>query len=261
MEIIEKRGQPTTSPVYRNRATFKVGKPSCKNHGEKHLRAFVKVVEGSEIYNFPIHHFVHFYSTFWSFTCSNRDTVTQLRPADVAPRPHRDVARAGRTRAALYRQPAHLGALCYPRSRLPRLRTSRDGHACRDTAGICAARTTSRGMRTPGLVAPDRTAPSPYDLLPAGISPPSLPIPSWRASPIKCQCHLSPRAGAPWPPDGKIRHRAMGAAAAEPPLHARPSPANRPDPLPGSPRGSPRRALPRLGAGLAEGRHAAPCTA
>jgi hypothetical protein len=27
---------------------------------------FVKVVEGSEIYNFCIHHFVHFYSTFWS---------------------------------------------------------------------------------------------------------------------------------------------------------------------------------------------------
>jgi hypothetical protein len=28
--------------------------------------AFVKVVEGSEIYNFPIHHFGHFYSNNWS---------------------------------------------------------------------------------------------------------------------------------------------------------------------------------------------------
>jgi hypothetical protein len=28
----------------------------CKNRGGKHHRAFVKVVEGSEIYNFPIHH-------------------------------------------------------------------------------------------------------------------------------------------------------------------------------------------------------------
>jgi hypothetical protein len=58
----------------------------CKIHGEKHHIAVVKVVEGSEIYNFSIHHFVHFYSTFWSFKRSNRDTVTQLRPADVAPR-------------------------------------------------------------------------------------------------------------------------------------------------------------------------------
>jgi hypothetical protein len=56
----------------------------------------VKVVEGSEIYNFPIHHFVHLYSTFWSLTCSNRDTVTQLRPADAAPRPRHNVAHAGR---------------------------------------------------------------------------------------------------------------------------------------------------------------------
>jgi hypothetical protein len=28
----------------------------CKIRGEKHHTAFVKVVEGSEIYNFPIHH-------------------------------------------------------------------------------------------------------------------------------------------------------------------------------------------------------------
>jgi hypothetical protein len=51
--------------------------------------AFVKVVEGSEIYNFPIHHFVHFYSTFGSFTCSNRDTCTQLdqsTPRHATPR-------------------------------------------------------------------------------------------------------------------------------------------------------------------------------
>jgi hypothetical protein len=33
--------------------------------------AFVKVVEGSEIYNYSIHHFVHFYSKFWSFSISN----------------------------------------------------------------------------------------------------------------------------------------------------------------------------------------------
>jgi hypothetical protein len=43
---------------------------SCSNRREKHYTAFVKVVEGSEIYNFPIHHFVHFYSTFWRKTQS-----------------------------------------------------------------------------------------------------------------------------------------------------------------------------------------------
>jgi hypothetical protein len=37
----------------------------------------VKVVEGSEVYNFPIHHLVHFYSNFWSFERSNRTAVTR----------------------------------------------------------------------------------------------------------------------------------------------------------------------------------------
>jgi protein-arginine kinase activator protein McsA len=38
----------------------KYGSNLCKNCGQKHHRAFVKVVEGSEIYNFPIHQLVHF---------------------------------------------------------------------------------------------------------------------------------------------------------------------------------------------------------
>jgi hypothetical protein len=44
----------------------------AKTVEKKHHITFVKVVEGSEI--FPIHHFMHFYSKFWSFTCSNSDT-------------------------------------------------------------------------------------------------------------------------------------------------------------------------------------------
>jgi hypothetical protein len=40
----------------------KFGRSLCKNREEKHPRAFVKVVEGSEIYNFLIHHLVHFSS-------------------------------------------------------------------------------------------------------------------------------------------------------------------------------------------------------
>jgi hypothetical protein len=38
----------------------KFGSNLCKNHGEKHYRAFVKVVDGSEIYNFPNHQLMHF---------------------------------------------------------------------------------------------------------------------------------------------------------------------------------------------------------
>jgi hypothetical protein len=38
----------------------KFGSRLCQIRGEKHPSAFVKVVEGSEIYNFPIHHLVHF---------------------------------------------------------------------------------------------------------------------------------------------------------------------------------------------------------
>jgi hypothetical protein len=53
----------------------KFGHRLCKIRGEKHHMAFVKVVEGSEIYNFPIHHFVHFYSKFWIISCSNRGTA------------------------------------------------------------------------------------------------------------------------------------------------------------------------------------------
>jgi hypothetical protein len=51
--------------------TWRHSKFGCNLCKEKHYRAFVKVVEGSEIYNFAIHLFVHFYSNFWSFSISN----------------------------------------------------------------------------------------------------------------------------------------------------------------------------------------------
>jgi hypothetical protein len=59
----------------------KFGSSLCKIRGEKHYTAFVKVVEGSEIYNFPIHHFVHFYSKFLRKTQSNRGTPSRLARA------------------------------------------------------------------------------------------------------------------------------------------------------------------------------------
>jgi hypothetical protein len=61
--------------------------------------AFVKVVGGSEIYNFPIHHFVHFYSTFGSFARSKQGpwARSQANRRHAAPRlPRRTEARAPR---------------------------------------------------------------------------------------------------------------------------------------------------------------------
>jgi hypothetical protein len=66
VEIGEKRGRSTVAPVHRDMAAFKVGKTFLQNPLRKHYTAFVKVVEGSEIYNFPIDHIVHFSSKFWS---------------------------------------------------------------------------------------------------------------------------------------------------------------------------------------------------
>jgi hypothetical protein len=75
------------------------GSRLCKIRWGKHYMAFVKVVEGSEIYNFPIHHFVHFYSTFWSYACSNRVSGKRFqRPTSYCAR--RDVARAPRRSAS-----------------------------------------------------------------------------------------------------------------------------------------------------------------
>jgi hypothetical protein len=76
--------------------TFKVWQQFVQNPLKKHHTTFVKVVEGSEIYNFPIQHFGHFYSNFWSFKRSNRGTMTQFW--------------ASRRRAATSRAaPQHLG--------------------------------------------------------------------------------------------------------------------------------------------------------
>jgi hypothetical protein len=71
MEKDEKLGQLSAAPVHRNVVAFKVWLQFVQNLSRKHPRAFVEVVEGSEIYNFPIHHFVHFYSNFCSSSISN----------------------------------------------------------------------------------------------------------------------------------------------------------------------------------------------
>jgi hypothetical protein len=72
--------------------------------------AFVKVVEVSEIYHFPIHHLVHFYTIFWSYTCSNRGT-RQLSASRAAPR--RRAPRLGPPATLGFRAPAR----AFPRHR------------------------------------------------------------------------------------------------------------------------------------------------
>jgi hypothetical protein len=93
--------------------------------------AFAKVVEGSEIYNFPIHHFVHFYSKFWSKTRSNSASPTHEHSPDAPTRTRRDAP----PRACLRPRQALLASasapLCAPSQRVthpqsPRPETSSD---------------------------------------------------------------------------------------------------------------------------------------
>jgi hypothetical protein len=71
----------------------------------------VRKVEGSEIYDFPIHHLEHFYAIFWSLTRSKQGTSTQSR----AGRPCAATSRAARAPALLPRRPR----VRRPRPRLP----------------------------------------------------------------------------------------------------------------------------------------------
>jgi hypothetical protein len=80
----------------------------CKICWDKHHTAFVKVVEGSEIYNFPIHHSSHFSWKFLRKTPWNRSTP-KCSSANATP-PTRRAARRPRVRAptALGIHAAHL---------------------------------------------------------------------------------------------------------------------------------------------------------
>jgi hypothetical protein len=119
VEIGGKCGRLTVAPVHRDRAAFKVGKTFLQNLLRKTLYGFVKVVEGSEIYNFHIHHFVHFYSRFLRKTRSNRGNPQRSAPecehARAATSPARRTT-LRRAPAAPAPGPAHLGirALCAP---------------------------------------------------------------------------------------------------------------------------------------------------
>jgi hypothetical protein len=119
----------------------KFGSVLCKIHGEKHYTAFVKVVEGSEIYNFHIHHFVHFYSKFWSYARPNRGTVKLFQSVAAAPRraPSRDRVPQGPAPRASWR--CARGTACLRRPRPSRcLPTQLDAAAYKGSATQCFAR-------------------------------------------------------------------------------------------------------------------------
>jgi hypothetical protein len=88
----------------------------CKIHGEKHPRAFVKVVEVSEISNFGIHCLVHFSTNFWSKSQSNQPAPQRVAlERDVAPRRAPACAAARQGRPPLAFEPTGL----VPRPHLP----------------------------------------------------------------------------------------------------------------------------------------------
>jgi hypothetical protein len=106
----------------------------------------VKVVEGSWIYNFSIHHILHFYSKILGKTRPNVDAPTRLGPR-----------RAGPRRAALAsgRRPTLLGRAPCPRPHAPKPRApSRPASYPRHN---CIA-TPYRGRRTRGTGGPSAAA-------------------------------------------------------------------------------------------------------
>jgi hypothetical protein len=83
----------------------KLARRSCKIRREEHPIAFVRVVEGSEIYNFPIHHSVHFSCNNSSYGQSNRDSpkssgtsrrIASAGARQVTPQPPTCLAARGR---------------------------------------------------------------------------------------------------------------------------------------------------------------------
>jgi hypothetical protein len=135
----------------------KFGGSLCKICWEKHPRAFVKVVEGSEICNFPIHHFVHFYSNFWSIFRSNRASWNGWRRAATSRRPARRARPAAPyTRTEQARDPRsecvprevplrHVEPSPSPAGRTPRYPSVRRGPPLRVHADWC--RSPYRGLK------------------------------------------------------------------------------------------------------------------
>jgi hypothetical protein len=123
------------------------GSRLCKIRWEKHYTAFVNAVEGSEIYNFPIHHIVHFYSRFLRKTRSSRGS-----PQRSAPEREHARATASPARHAATRQLCPAPAICrfgarartQPKDPLSKAALSPCPRACRRTVSRVAPRSVGR---------------------------------------------------------------------------------------------------------------------
>jgi hypothetical protein len=133
--------------------------------------AFLKVVEGSWIYNFPIHHILHFYSKICRKTNSNNASLKSGRPTSRRVAMSRAVrGRAPHCRAALRRASVHEPPRAFPTQPAP----SRGGT---HTEG-------PQSPRRPPACAPNRAPPY---VLPARRSM----VDAW---PSSCPAHVaSPR--------------------------------------------------------------------
>jgi hypothetical protein len=173
----------------------KFGSLLCKIRWEKYPRAFEKVVEGGEIYNFHIQHLVHFCSKIGRKTCSKWPSMKQMRRNRAASR-HR---RAGAPVCTAPSPPATLGvwAACRPRSRaFPRRRVPRGrlwsfctprgaptlaGHASRHGPPVRPPFVRPRAPKTPlsvhrslvGARIDYKTVAAPYS---SCAGPPQLPV-------------------------------------------------------------------------------------
>jgi hypothetical protein len=110
--------------------------------------AFVKVVGGSEIYNFPIHHLLHFSTNFWRKSYSNRGSATRFQASwRSAPRRRATPARRSSPRS-------------FPRpTRAPRRIESRAPRASPLLRRTCAVRAADRrSVRGPGRTRAGRGA-------------------------------------------------------------------------------------------------------
>jgi hypothetical protein len=96
----------------------------AKNRGEKHHRAFVEVVEDSEIYNFAIYPSVHFSSSFGSKSWSKSPAPQHFMPERVTSRVPLRLALQRATRV-----------VCAIRRRTWTPRRARDPRSVRHTLG------------------------------------------------------------------------------------------------------------------------------
>jgi hypothetical protein len=162
---------------------------------------FLKVVEGSEIYIFPIHHLLHFYSNFWRFPRSNRGTVKYVRagrrraaPASLFG-PHADRGAARLPKAQRAPRRLELGAVPRVAYRVAARAHSRDRRSVRRSSSrehpenaVVGPLVTSRHASTikrPPLPIP-RMPSHPSPLCPARAPPSEAAAASTTAGPSQC---------------------------------------------------------------------------